>query len=169
MPSRTFKSIYMKKLVLAIIIAIVGLCTYWNLGSENNIGHTSLYHVVHSDTLFIGLWKGIDKSEVGYLSLEKEGFAYFVIGNDTLGGSDFMQGGHRASMTYEIDYSTSPNSIDFVVYSKELNNEVGRLPGIFEFIDRRKVRLSLNFTDDKRPDNFNEGDDMIVLKKVNSK
>ena len=158
----------MKNGLFWLIITFVGtgsLLSLTQIGSRADTADRSLNPQV-SDTTFIGLWKGVDESDVGYLSLENEGFAWFVIGQDTLGGEDFEQEGHRARMTYEIDYQVSPKSIDFVVFSKDLNLELGRLPGIFEFINTKQVRLSLNFTGNKRPEDFEKGDDMVTLERV---
>jgi len=158
----------MKNGLFWLIITLLGTGSLLSLKQGNSHAITTNFPLSpeSTDTLFVGLWKGIDESEVGFLGLESEGFAWFVIGQDTLGGADFEQGGHRARMTYEIDYEVSPKSIDFIVFSKDLNVELGRLPGIFEFLSKQQVRLSLNFSGNKRPEDFEKGDDMVTLERV---
>lgn len=120
---------------------------------------------LYSQNNHIGLWEGYDQDEVGYLSLDSLDFAFFIIDGDTLGGKSFEMDGYLGYMKYIIDYNAPINSIDFIIYMKEGNQEIGRLPGIFKFDNDKKLILCLNFEGSSRPQEFNE-DDTIYLKKI---
>ena len=61
-------------------------------------------HFLYGQKNHIGMWKGIEKDKIAYFNLDKEGYAYFLINNDTLGGKEFIQKGIKAMMTYQVDY-----------------------------------------------------------------
>lgn len=116
----------------------------------------------------IGLWKGIDQGQVGYISLDSTGFAFFIFENDTLGGESFIMEGQEACMKYEISYNHKPHTIDFILVLKENNMKVRVLPGIFEFETKDQMVMSLDFINEKRPRSFDDGD-MIKLNRVTQK
>lgn len=120
-----------------------------------------------SQTNHIGLWKGTDNDEVGYVNMDSLGFAYFIIKGDTLGGESFTMKGQKAAMKYEISNSSPLKSIDFVIYLMDDKQEIGRLPGIFKFDENNNLVLCLNFKNQDRPTEFTEGD-TILFEKINT-
>ena len=114
----------------------------------------------------IGLWKGIDQGEIGYLNLDESGFAILIINKDTIGGESCLIRGQEGFMKYNIDHSKEPETIDFILYFKEGNSEVDRLRGIFRFDDKDRMVLCVNFEGEERPSSF-EDEGTIVLEKVN--
>jgi hypothetical protein len=64
---------------------------------------------------FIGKWIGEDKKDIGYLNFDSEGFAYFEIQGQIMGGKEFVQNGKKGSMTYEINSETKPIQVDLIV------------------------------------------------------
>ena len=115
----------------------------------------------------VGLWKGVDQGDVGYINMDSAGFAYFVFKNDTLGGESFTMNGLEAYMKYEVDYTKSLKTMDFIIYLKINNLEFGRLPGIFKFDKKDRLILCLNFEGKKRPNTFIEGN-TIQLEKIDA-
>ena len=114
-----------------------------------------------------GVWKGVDKGEVGYVGLLPSGHAYFVIEGDTMGGKSFMVQGVEASMKYTVDYSTSPYNVDFRLYLAESDAPMVTMPGIFKFDANQNMVLCMSFKPGDRPTSFVE-DQTIVLKKVSN-
>ncbi len=115
----------------------------------------------------IGLWKGVDQGEVGYVNFDSTGYAYFIIENDTLGGETYTMNGHEAYMKYEVNYTKSLMTLDFILYLKSDNLEIGRLPGIFKFDEKDRLILCVNFESNERPSTFIE-EDTIELEKMNT-
>ncbi|WP_395044218.1 hypothetical protein [Flavobacterium sp.] len=112
----------------------------------------------------IGEWQGNDETgQVGTLILDKNNNITFKIGNETMGGNDFVINGIKAELKYEIDYSKIPIEIDFVGYEKGNTLEKGRMKGIIKFVSDDKLEMASNFNDE-RPENFNENS--IVLNKI---
>ena len=134
--------------ILALLLAFL-LTATWVSAQDRHLGH----------------WQGEDQSEVGYMILDKEGFAAFIIEGDTLGGPSFVLEGLEAFMTYEIDYAAEPFTIDFILSTSEDGAELGRLPGIFEFPERNQMHLCVNFGGQERPTTFVE-EDSIVFERV---
>ncbi|MDX1653545.1 MAG: hypothetical protein R3277_13695 [Brumimicrobium sp.] len=127
---------------------------------------TLLFSHVHSQNAHLGLWKGSNQGQVGYISLDSLGYAFFVIEGDTVGGKSFMLEGHEVSMKYKIKYNESHHHIDFIIYLKNQNIEISKLPGIFKFNDDQSILLCINFDSEDRPSDFNE-EDILTLRKVN--
>lgn len=123
-----------------------------------------LGYSISAQTQHIGLWKGTDQGEFGYLNIDPEGFAFFIIENDTLGGKAFTMDKVEYFMRYDITYDTLPNTIDFVLYTKADKLELKRLPGIFKFDGEDKMILCVNFNGNERPVEYTE-DGTIVLER----
>jgi hypothetical protein len=116
----------------------------------------------------IGEWKGESKGEVGSLILDKTKHAVLVIGNEVIGGDDFViQGDKQGVCKYEIDYSKNPIWLDIVIYEKGKSEELGRLKGIVRFLTDSKMEYRIGF-EGKRFENFDPEDqeNTIVLDKV---
>ena len=115
----------------------------------------------------IGEWKGESMGEVGSLVLDKTNNAVFFIGNEVMGGENFVFHGKRGNCKYEIDYSKNPIWLDIVVYEQDKTEEIVRLKGIVRFITDNKIEYRLSF-DGNRFDNFDPEDkeNTIVLDRV---
>lgn len=117
----------------------------------------------------LGLWKGIDETgKVGHINLDTTGYAYFILGKDTLGGESFVLDGYEAYMTYQVDYAETPKTIDFTIFLKNEDLEVGKLPGIFKFDEKGSMTLCVNFDGEVRPETF-APEDSIELERVSTK
>ncbi len=116
----------------------------------------------------LGLWKGIDQGEVGYINFDSTGFAYFVIDEDTVGGESFTMNEQEAYMKYEVNYSKSLKTLDFIIYLKSNDQELGRLLGIFKFDEKDRLILCVSFKAKERPGDFKEEENTIVLEKINT-
>lgn len=106
----------------------------------------------------IGLWKGVDQGEVGYVSLDENGYAFFVVDQDTLGGEQSIMNGEEVMMKYELNETDEPKELDFVVYLISNEQEVKRLRGIYQVYNQDRMTLCVNFESGERPNNMDEGD-----------
>ena len=65
-----------------------------------------LFSFAINNTKHIGEWRGKDESgQVGTLVLDENNTITFKLGNETMGGKDFVINGIKAELKYEIDYS----------------------------------------------------------------
>ncbi len=79
----------------------------------------SSFSLTQTNTKHIGEWQGKDEAkQVGILILDQNNNVTFKMGNESLGGKDFIINGINAELKYEIDYSKNPIEIDFVGYEK---------------------------------------------------
>lgn len=114
----------------------------------------------------LGLWEGVDQTgKIGLVNFDSTGYAYFVLGQDTLGGESFIIEGYEAYMKYKVDYTAALKTMDFTIYLKENDMEVGKLPGIFKFDENDRLVLCVNFEGEDRPTRFKK-DDTIELEKI---
>lgn len=93
---------------------------------------------------------------------DKEGDAAFDIGEQTIGGKDFVMNDKRDEMTYRINMHTEPIQIDFTLIKLD-SGEQKILFAIAEFIDADAINFAVSF-DDMRPASFNV--DAITLTRV---
>ncbi|QQS50962.1 MAG: hypothetical protein IPM71_15690 [Bacteroidota bacterium] len=101
------------------------------------------------------MWKGTDEQgEVGYLSFDSVGYAMIIIQNDTLGGKKQTGSENKQVLTYQIDTNVTPITIDFIASLSDTKEELGRLLGIIEFINEKKMKIRLNFDTSERPKDF---------------
>ncbi|RXJ50676.1 hypothetical protein [Gelidibacter gilvus] len=135
----------MKKLILLIV-----LVPFFAFNNQSNSKD------------FVGKWIGGDKNGVGAVIFDKEGYAAFEIGEQTIGGKDFVMNDKRGQMTYSINMDTEPIQIDFTL-TKLDSREQKILLAIAEFIDADAINFAVSF-DDVRPASFN--DDAIILTRV---
>ena len=112
----------------------------------------------------LGRWEGRNKGKIGFLILDEEGYATIQANGRTIGGGEFLAGNKAAYMTFEINYDTEPHEIDFVIQDIGDDSEIGRLAGIFEYLDKNTIRLALGF-DGIRPEAFS-GDKDIVFERA---
>ena len=120
---------------------------------------TSFNKYSNSEFSIIGKWEGQDENESGYIIFQKDGYAYFDFQGQVMGGKEFVIRGQKASMTYEVDYSKTPMTIDIIVKKIE-TGEINKLLCIAEKIDKNQIKLQMDFTG-VRPTQFNENDSLI--------
>jgi len=113
----------------------------------------------------VGLWHGEDQGEIGYLKFEPDGYAFFIIDGDTLGGRSFHMEGMEGSMTYNVNEKDTPKSINFDTKLKNLQ-EPKRLSGIIKFTENGELMLSIDFGGGTNLKSFIE-EDTVILEKVN--
>ncbi|WP_456376868.1 hypothetical protein [Lutibacter sp.] len=134
----------MRKIILLLITTLILSSFNTNLVPDFNI---------------IGKWKAVENNEVGYIVFQENGYAYFELQGQILGGKEFMINGEKGSMTYEIDYSKSPMTIDLIIKTFK-NNKTKRLLCIAEKIDTDKIHFAIGFQEG-RPTNFKQNDGLI--------
>lgn len=108
---------------------------------------------------FIGKWIGKDKKEIGYLNFDSEGYAYFEIKGEILGGKDYVDNGEKGSMTYEINTETKPIQVDLILTMFE-SKEQRKLLCISNFIDDDTMEFAIGF-EGIRPTEFNSENTLI--------
>jgi len=111
---------------------------------------------------FIGKWIGEDKKDIGYLNFDSEGYAYFEIQGQIMGGKEFVQNGKKVSMTYEINSETEPIQVDLIVTLLE-TKEQKKLLCISNFIDDNTMEFAIGF-EGIRPTKF-DSENSIILKR----
>ena len=111
---------------------------------------------------FLGKWNGDDKSEIGYITFDNEGYATFEIQGQIIGGKEFTMNGKKGKMSYSINFNTTPIEVDFIV-TKLASKESKKILGIAEFLDNDTMRFAMDFNA-KRPTEF--GDHTILLERV---
>ncbi|MCF7561677.1 hypothetical protein L3X39_13600 [Sabulilitoribacter multivorans] len=111
------------------------------------------------NTKFIGKWVGEDEKEIGYMNFDSDGYAYFEIQGQILGGKEFVMNGKKGKMTYEINSESNPIQIDFIVTLLE-SGEQKRLLCIANFIDNDIMEFAIDF-EENRPTEFNSENSII--------
>jgi hypothetical protein len=120
-----------------------------------------------SKTSLLGKWKGVDDGEVGFVTFDKDGYVTMEMEGGKMGGRKFDAGGVMASMTYEIDDTVDPMTIDFVIRLLDGGLEVGRLPGIYKFVNNKTLLINMNFDGPERPSRFDAEDpNQITMSRV---
>jgi hypothetical protein len=113
-------------------------------------------------TKFIGKWIGEDKKDIVYLNFDSEGYAYFEIQGQIMGGKEFVNNGKKGSMTYEINSETEPIQVDLIVTLLE-TKEQKKLLCISNFIDDDTMEFAIGF-EGIRPTEF-DSENSIILKR----
>lgn len=111
---------------------------------------------------FIGKWIGEDKKEIGSLNFDSEGYAYFEVQGQIMGGKEFVQNGKKGSMTYKINSETNPIQVDLIVTMLE-SKEQKKLLCIANFIDNDTMEFAINF-EENRPTEF-DSENSIILRR----
>lgn len=128
---------------------------------------TFIANATVGQTDHVGLWRGLDRGEVGYVELSRSGHATFIFGTDTIGGATGKINGEKAQLQYKVDYDQVPAQIDFVAIRATDLLEVGVLKGIFKMNDHDQMVLCINFEGDVRPLIFT-GEDCIEFHRITS-
>ena len=122
------------------------------------------FNTINDASKIIGKWKGEDNLEIGYMIFQEDGFAYFEIQGQIFGGKEFNFGGDKGQMTFEINDTTNPITIDFIV-TKLSTGEQNKLLAIAEFIDDNTMNFAIGF-DGNRPTDF-DNDKSILMHREN--
>ncbi len=112
----------------------------------------------------IGKWKGVDKGDIGYLTITDEGYAQFELDGAFLGGKSFEMQGRNACMKYIVNKEEHPAEIDFIIYDNSSKAEIFRLKGIYELNSIDELHLAIAFEGPKRPIDFSKDD--VILKRM---
>ena len=116
------------------------------------------------DPSFVGKWKGQDKGDIGFLTLDPDGYALFEFEGQTMGGKSYNHQGRKVAMTYIVDTSRNPHPIDFIITDKEQDREIGRLKGIISMKSNNEMQMALTFGGGTgRPTDFSS--DAIVFER----
>ena len=134
----------MKKILLLFIVTL-------SLTSFNITNNSEDFNIV-------GKWEGNDDIEIGYLVFLENNYAYLEVGGQIIGGKDFEVDGKKGSMTYVLDYSTTPIQLDFITTRHDTKKTL-KLLGIIDIINKDEIKVSLGFTGN-RPTNFDTADSM---------
>ena len=89
-----------------------------------------------------------DEKEIGYMNFDSEGYAYFEIQGQILGGKEFVMNGKKGKMTYEINREFNPIKIAFIVTLLE-SGEQKRLLCSSNFIDNDTMEFAINFEENR--------------------
>ncbi|TYA74275.1 DUF2147 domain-containing protein [Seonamhaeicola marinus] len=112
-----------------------------------------------TDFSIVGKWKGEDQKEVGYFIFQEDGYAFMEVRGMKLGGKDFEVKGKKGSMSYTIDYNTTPIPLDLIITLTE-ENESRSQKFIIEFIDNNTIKMAMG-TPDTRPTSFEDVDSLV--------
>ncbi|MEM6380816.1 MAG: hypothetical protein AAF705_21745 [Bacteroidota bacterium] len=108
---------------------------------------------------FVGRWVGEDEKEVGYMNFDKEGYAFFEVEGQILGGKEFVIDGEKGEMTYEVNEKTSPIQLDLII-TKLATQDQRKLLCIVNFIDDDTMEIAMGF-ENVRPMVFDSENSMI--------
>jgi hypothetical protein len=119
-------------------------------------------YIEDDKTEFIGKWIGEDEKDIGYLNFDSEGYAYFEVQGQIMGGKEFVRNGKKGNMTYVINSETNPIQVDLIVTMLESGKQK-KLLCIAKFIDNNTMEFAINF-EEKRPIEF-DSDNSIICKR----
>ena len=137
----------MYKFSLSIIISLTFL-------------HTAIAQDAH-----IGTWHATDDGKLGYVKFAEDGFAWFIVDDNPIGGPAFMLDSVECNLTYTINYDVNPYQVDFVVKDNDSQSVVEYLKGIFVFqINQTQMWLCLDYSGKGRPAKFIDKDTVILDK-----
>jgi hypothetical protein len=134
----------MRKIILLLLATLI-------LTSFNKY-HTSEFSIV-------GKWKGEVGKDIGYITFQNDGYAFFEYQGQIIGGKEYVVNGIKGTMTYEVNYSKTPMDIDLIVKKIE-SGEINKLFCIAEKIDKNVIKFQMDFNGN-RPMEFNDNDAII--------
>lgn len=137
----------MKKIILLLLVTL-------SLTSFDTVDNTQFN--------IVGRWKGSDVKTIGYVVFQADGYAYFEVQGQKMGGKDFVENGKRASMTYKFKEMGKMMHIDIVVKIVGEKNSHSLL-GIVEKIDANSFKMQLGYNN-VRPTTFNKNETAIFTR-----
>ena len=127
-----------------------------------------LTFTVHAQSL-IGSWQGEDDGEVGIINFDDDGYVSFTVNGEVIGGKQYKSEGLVFDMFYETNDGVTPRTMDFVIKMAD-DIEVGRLMGIYTFVDDKTLIINMSFDGGDRPVALDEAsDNQITLTRIKSK
>ncbi|MGB3081302.1 MAG: hypothetical protein WBB31_19625 [Saprospiraceae bacterium] len=128
------------------------------------MGLTSIYP---QDYSLVGTWQGTKDGETGKFIFDKKGYAIMDQGGEKIGGKKYIAQGMTLKVIYDVNPTTDPKTIDFIIKKVDDDTEITRMVGIYKFVNEKTLILNLNTTDKIRPRKFDpHGEDQIVLSKI---
>ena len=137
----------MRKIILLLLVSL-------SLTSFDTVDNTQFN--------IVGRWKGSDVKTIGYVVFQADGYAYFEVQGQKMGGKDFVENGKRASMTYKFKEMGKMMHIDIVVKIVGEKNSHSLL-GIAEKIDSNSFKMQLGYNN-VRPTTFNKNETAIFTR-----
>ena len=137
----------MRKIILLLLVTL-------SLTSFDTVDNTQFN--------IVGRWKGSDVKTIGYVVFQADGYAYFEVQGQKMGGKDFVENGKRASMTYKFKEMGKMMHIDIVVKIVGEKNSHSLL-GIAEKIDANSFKMQLGYNN-VRPTTFNKNETAIFTR-----
>ena len=137
----------MKKIILLLLVTL-------SLTSFDTVDNTQFN--------IVGRWKGSDVKTIGYVVFQADGYAYFEVQGQKMGGKDFVENGKRASMTYKFKEMGKMMHIDIVVTIVG-EKQTKSLLGIAQKINNDSFKLQFGF-DNVRPKVFNNNETVVFTR-----
>ena len=137
----------MKKIILLLLVTL-------SLTSFDTVDNTQFN--------IVGRWKGSDVKTIGYVVFQADGYAYFEVQGQKMGGKDFVENGKRASMTYKFKEMGKMMHIDIVVKIVGEKNSHSLL-GIAEKIDSNSFKMQLGYNN-VRPKTFDKNETEVFTR-----
>jgi uncharacterized protein (TIGR03067 family) len=119
------------------------------------------------DFSLVGTWQGTKDGETGKFIFDKKGYAIMEQGGEKIGGKKYIAQGMTLKVIYDVNPTTDPKTIDFIIKKVDDDTEMSRMVGIYKFVNEKTLILNLNTTDKIRPRKFDpHSDDQIVLSRI---
>jgi hypothetical protein len=113
---------------------------------------------------YVGKWEGMDKGEIGFMTLTEDGYAMFEFDGQIMGGKSSLRNGIEVSMRYKIEENDDTYNIDFIVIENKTKEIMSSMLGIFKMNSDSEMILALNFGEPERPKDFESN--KISLNKI---
>ena len=115
----------------------------------------------------IGTWEGNDGDDLAQMTFDKDGYVFFTIDDETIGGPSYDLNGSEASLTYTLDLNKFPHWIDILITLNDDNTVYDVMLGILEFSDDYKeMKICLDFGEGEgRPTSFIPDDTLIMFRR----
>ena len=111
----------------------------------------------------IGKWKVVDEGDVGYFTFDENGYTYIDFENQKFGGKEFLRGEKKFSLTYRVDYSLTPITVDLIFTELDNPREL-IMPCMIQVINSDKIYFARG-SGNQRPKDFN-GPETIIFERI---
>ncbi|AGC78700.1 hypothetical protein LX97_02539 [Nonlabens dokdonensis] len=117
---------------------------------------------VNAQDQFIGKWKGNDGSQIGFIEFDEDGYVTLRIGDQIMGGKEFILKGEKGNATYKIDVDKNPIEVVLIMTKIESGKQKKQFC-IAQFINDNEMLFAVDFNN-QRPTEFTE-ENSIILKR----